>query len=153
MNFLTDPTLGKLTKWLRILGFDTIYYRGSIDRNFLRKAEREGRVVLTRKKDMASRSFSGQMIIVCEDHVQNQIKEVMQKLSLKPDQGKLFSICLKCNERLKKISRKEVGGIVPDYVSENYEDFRICPQCKNIFWPGTHRDNMFDNVRKMLCGG
>ena len=153
MKFLADSTLGKLTKWLRILGFDTIYYRGNIDRNFLRKAQREGRVVLTRKSDMARRSFSGRMVIISEDHVQNQIKEVKQKLSLKPDQGKLFSICLKCNKELEEVSREEVREYVPDYVFENYEDFRMCPQCQGIFWPGTHRDNMIDNVRKMLDGG
>ena len=153
MKFLADPTLGKLTKWLRILGFDTIYYRGDIDRNFLRKAQREGRIVLTRKKDMASRSFSGRMVIISEDHIQNQIKEVKRKLSLKPDQGKLFSICLKCNKKLEEVSREEVREYVPNYVFENYNDFRMCPQCRSIFWPGTHRDNMIDNVRKMLDGG
>ncbi|MBE9546277.1 MAG: Mut7-C RNAse domain-containing protein [Proteobacteria bacterium] len=153
MKFLADPTLGKLTKWLRILGYDTVYYMGDIDRSFLRKAQKEGRVALTRRRDMASRSFSGQMIIVCEDQVQNQIKEVTQKLSLKPDQGKLFSICLKCNKELKEVSREEVRGLVPDYVSENYKDFRMCPQCKGIFWPGTHRDNMLDEVKKMLDSG
>jgi len=147
MKFLADPTLGKLTKWLRILGFDTIYYRGDIDRNFLRKAEREGRVVLTRKKDMANRSFSGQMVIICEDHVQYQIKEIIQKLSLNPDQGKLFSLCLKCNKELKKISREEVEGIIPNYICENYKDFRMCPQCQRVFWPGTHRDNVLDKLK------
>jgi uncharacterized protein with PIN domain len=150
MKFLADPALGKLTKWLRMLGYDTIYYRGDIDRNFLRKAEREERVVLTRKKDMAGRSFSGRMFIISEDHVQNQIKEVKQKLSLKPDRGKLFSICLKCNKELEEISREEVKEYVPDYVFENYEDFRMCPQCRNVFWPGTHRDNMLDELKRAL---
>ncbi len=150
MKFLADPSLGKLTKWLRILGYDAVYYRGDIDRNLLRKAEREGRVVLTRKKDMAGRSFSGQMVIIQEDHVQYQIRYVMDKLSLKPDPDKLFSICLKCNEELKEVSREDVAGIVPDYVSKKYRNFRMCPQCRSIFWPGTHRDNMQDIVRKIL---
>ena len=150
MKFLTDPTLGKLTKWLRILGFDTIYYRRNIDRNFLRKAEREGRVVLTRKKDMANRSFSGRMIIVNENLVQHQMKEVIRKLLLKPDPDNFFSICLKCNRELKEVSKKEVEGIVPDYVSESYNDFRVCPECRNVFWPGTHRDNMFDELKRAL---
>ncbi|MEA1936337.1 MAG: Mut7-C RNAse domain-containing protein [Thermodesulfobacteriota bacterium] len=150
MKFLADPTLGKLTKWLRILGFDTIYYRGNIDRNFLKKAQREGRIVLTRKKDMASRSFSGRMFIISEDYVQNQIKEIKQKLSLKPDQGKLFSICLKCNKELEEVSREEVREYVPDYVFENYNDFRMCPQCRSVFWPGTHRDNMIEELKRAL---
>lgn len=147
MKFLVDPTLGKLTKWLRILGFDTIYYRGNIDRDFLKKAEREGRVVLTRKKDMANRSFSGRMVIVNENLVRHQMKEVISKLVLKPDPDNFFSICLKCNRKLKEVSMKEVEGIVPDYVSKSYSNFRVCPECRNVFWPGTHRENMFEELK------
>ena len=73
MKFITDTNLGKLAKWLRILGYDTVSYRGEADRNFLRKAEREGRVVLTRKKDMAARQFSGKLVTVGSDHVQEQL--------------------------------------------------------------------------------
>ena len=149
MKFLTDPTLGKLSKWLRILGFDTIYYRGDIDRNFLRKAEREGRVVLTRKKDMANRSFSGRMILVSEDSIQRQLEEVIRKLLLKPEPDNFFSLCLKCNKELKEVSKRDVEGIVPNYVSEKYSNFRMCPECRNILWPGTHRNNMLDRVKKL----
>jgi len=147
MKFLADQTLGKLTKWLRILGFDTIYYREDIDRNFLRKAEREGRVVLTRKKDMANRSFSGRMILISEDSIQRQLEEVIRKLLLKPDPDNFFSICLKCNRELKAVSKRDVEGLVPDYVSGKYSNFRICPQCQRVFWPGTHRDNVLDELK------
>lgn len=150
MKFLTDPSLGKLSKWLRVLGFDTIYYRGDIDRNFLRKAERERRVVLTRKKDMAKRSFSGRMILVSEDSIQRQVEEVIRKLLLKPEPDNFFSLCLKCNRELKEVSKRDVEGIVPDYVSEKYSNFRMCPECRNILWPGTHRNNMLDRVKKIL---
>ncbi len=150
MKFLADPTLGKLAKWLRILGFDTIYYRGNIDRNFLRKAEREGRVVLTRKKDMANRSFSGRLIIVNETLAKHQMKEVIGELSLKPDPDNFFSICLNCNRELKEVSKKEIEGIVPDYISESYSDFRLCPECRNVFWPGTHREDMLDTIKRTL---
>jgi len=149
MKFLADQTLGKLSKWLRILGFDTIYYRGDIDRNFLRKAEREGRVVLTRKKDMANRSFSGRMILVSEDSIQRQLEEVIRKLLLKPEPDNFFSLCLKCNKELKEVSKRDVEGIVPNYVSEKYSNFRMCPECRNILWPGTHRNNMLDRVKKL----
>ena len=150
MKFLTDPTLGKLAKWLRILGYDTAYYRGNIDRNFLKKAEKEGRIVLTRKRDMENRSFSGQMVIIQDDRVQDQMRDVMRKLSLTPDPDRTFTICLRCNEALKRISRDEIGEIVPNYVLRNHEDFKICPRCKSIFWPGTHRDNMLDELGEML---
>ncbi len=150
MKFLTDPTLGKLAKWLRILGYDTAYYRGNIDRNFLKKAEKEGRIVLTRKRDMENRSFSGQMVIIQDDRVQDQMRDVIRKLSLTPDPDRTFTICLRCNEALKRISRDEIGEIVPGYVLRNHKDFKICPRCKGIFWPGTHRDNMLGELNEML---
>lgn len=142
MKFLADPALGKLAKWMRILGYDTIYYKGNIDRNFLRKAAKEGRIVLTRKKDLKNRSFSGRMIIIQDERVGDQIRCVMCELSMKPDPARVFTICLKCNEMLKKISREKVEEMVPVHVFRTYDDFKICPQCKGIFWPGTHRDNM-----------
>jgi uncharacterized protein with PIN domain len=89
VKFITDTNLGKLAKWLRILGYDTISYRGEADLNFLRKADREGRVALTRKKDMAARQFSGKLVTVGSDHVQEQLREVMEKLSISADVSRL----------------------------------------------------------------
>ena len=116
MKFITDTNLGKLAKWLRILGYDTVIYRGEADRNFLRKAEREGRVVLTRKKDMAARQFSGKLVTVGSDHVQEQLGEVMEKLSISADVSRLFSICVRCNETLVAVDKEDVAGMVPAFV-------------------------------------
>ena len=55
MKFLVDSSLGRLSTWLRILGYDTVYWRGEADRVFLRMAERQGRAVLTRRKDLLAR--------------------------------------------------------------------------------------------------
>jgi len=142
MRFITDANLGKLVKWLRILGYDTTFYTGNADRNFLRKGEKEGRVVLTRKRDMARREFSGQLLVIQNDHVQQQLREVMDKLSLNPQPERLFSICLKCNEELEEVPKKEIAGMVPPYIFETCSQFQKCPRCRHIFWPGTHRDNV-----------
>jgi uncharacterized protein with PIN domain len=150
MKFLTDSNLGKLAKWLRILGYDTTLYSGNADRNFLRKAQREGRVVLTRKKDMTARQFSGKLIIVGSDHVQEQILEVMEKLSISADVGQLFSICVRCNEALVAVDKKDVAGMVPAFVYDTHSAFRICPSCKGIYWPGTHIDNALNHLKKHI---
>ncbi len=141
MKFITDANLGKLAKWLRILGYDTVFYTGYADRNFLRKAESEGRVVLTRRKDMERRQFSGQLVMVQMDQVQEQLREVMDKLHLIPDFDRLFNICLRCNEVLIKVNREEISGLVSDHVFASHTEFHMCPRCKGIFWPGTHMDN------------
>ncbi len=147
MKFITDTNLGKLAKWLRILGYDTVSYKGEADRSFLRKAEREGRVVLTRKKDMAARQFAGKLVIVGSDHVQEQLVEVMEKLSIAADPGGLFSICVRCNETLVAVEKEEVAGLVPAFVYDTQNAFRRCPGCKGIFWPGTHIDNALSHLK------
>ncbi len=147
MKFITDTNLGKLAKWLRILGYDTVSYRGEADRKFLRKAESEGRVVLTRKKDMATRQFSGKLVTVGSDHVQEQLGEVMEKLSIAADLGQLFSICLRCNEALEAVEKEDVAGMVPAFVYDTQSAFRRCPSCKGIYWPGTHIDNALNHLK------
>lgn len=139
---MTDSNLGKLSKWLRILGYDTACYAGKADRNFLRAAQKEERVALTRKRDMAKRQFSGQLVVVQHDRVWEQLNEVIDKLSIVPDPDRFFSICLTCNEKLKDVSSEDVSGMVPDYTFRRHKEFHCCPRCGGIFWPGTHRDNV-----------
>lgn len=142
MRFITDATLGKLVKWLRILGYDTISHTGDANRSFLRKAQEEGRIVLTRKRDLAKRDFSGRLLLIQNDHVQDQIRELMDELPLHPQAERLLTICLKCNEKLEEVLREEIAGMVPPYVFENCSQFHTCPSCRGIFWAGTHRDNI-----------
>lgn len=148
MKFITDRNLGKLTKWLRILGYDTVYYTGDIDRNFLRKGAGEGRVVLTRRRDMAKRNYLGHMEVVYTDNVPNQIREIKDKLSLNIEPDNFLSICLECNQKLQPVTKSDVEGIVPVYVFETQESFRICPRCERIYWPGTHKDRIFRFLKK-----
>jgi uncharacterized protein with PIN domain len=147
VKFITDVNLGKLAKWLRILGYNTVYHTGNADRNFLKKAATEGRIVLTRKKDMERRQFSGRLVIVHSDHVKEQISEVMDKLSFSPDPEQLFSICLRCNEGLVEVNREEVSCMVPNHVFLSHTEFFMCPLCKGVFWPGTHRENVQGYLR------
>lgn len=147
MKFITDINLGKLAKWLRILGYDTVVYTRNMNREFLRKAEKEERVVLTRKKDMATRQFSGCLVIINRDYVTDQLNEVIDKLSLCPDEESIFTICIKCNEQLLKAERQEVSGMVPDHILSSHSDFHICKRCNTVFWPGTHRDNVQNYLR------
>ena len=142
MKFITDANLGKLVKWLRILGYDTTFHTGNADRSFLRKAQKEGRIALTRKRDLARREFSGRLFVIQNDHVQDQIREIMDELHIHPQPERWFTICLKCNEKLEEVPKEEIAGMVPPYVFENCSHFHTCPRCRGIFWPGTHRDNI-----------
>lgn len=150
MKFLADSSLGRLSKWLRILGYDTLYWRGEADRAFLRKAEREGRAVLTRRKDVLARKHPGFVLFVENDRVEGQLVEVLEKVVLKPDPGRLFTLCLRCNEPLEEAAPEEVRPLVPDYVIRTQKAFRVCPKCRGVFWSGTHRERALSTLRRLL---
>jgi len=148
VKFITDRNLGKLAKWLRILGYDTVCYSGNIDRAFLRVGAKEGRIVLTRRRDMARRAFSGRMVIIYHDRVYDQIEELREKTPLEPNPQNFFSLCLECNQPLQPISRENAANKVPPYVFQTQNTFLTCPECGKIYWPGTHKDNILRELKE-----
>ncbi len=136
-----------MAKWLRILGYDTIVHTGDVNRDFLRKAAGEERIALTRKKDMAKRQFSGRLVVVHHDKVDEQLREIMDKLAFQPEPERMFSICVKCNEALIEVEKEKISGIVPDYVFASHNEFHMCPRCKGVYWPGTHIENAHRYLR------
>jgi uncharacterized protein with PIN domain len=142
VRFVADRNLGTLAKWLRILGYDTLYEREVADLDILQKAAAEGRIVLTRKRRFARLSFEGRLVVVKADHVRLQLGEVLEALSLEPDPTKKMTRCLVCNTVLADIPKTHAEGRVPAYVYLTYARFKSCPSCGRIYWPGTHRQNI-----------
>lgn len=147
LRFAADCNLGTLAKWLRILGYDTLYERGIAGLDFLRKAASEGRIVLTRKRELACLSFEGRLVAVKADHVRLQLGEVLEALSLEPDPAKRMTRCLGCNTVLEEIPKATVEGRVPAYVYVKSDRFKKCPSCGRIYWPGTHRRHIEEFLR------
>jgi uncharacterized protein with PIN domain len=150
LKLIADANLGRLVTWLRILGYDTESDRGEADRPFLRRARKEGRVVLTRKRGMACRQFVGMIIVILQDRVPRQLDEVIEKLGLHPAPEMFFSRCLRCNLVLEKIGKADAENRVPEYVYQNAADFRRCPQCRRVYWPGTHGENARRFLRRHI---
>jgi len=148
LKFVTDVNLGTLARWLRILGFDTRFDRGDVNRDFLRRAQQDGRIVLTRKRDMASRQFSGRLVVIEHDHVQGQLVEVIEKTGMCVDMERFYRRCALCNTLLENVSRHEVEGLVPDYVYHASGPFQRCPDCGKIYWPGAHRKMAIQFLRQ-----
>jgi hypothetical protein len=149
-RFMTDASLGRLAKWLRLLGYDTVVFPQEAGRTLLRQAEAEGRIVLTRRKDMIERQFSGGLFLIPHGDAGRQLNEVIEKYSLKIDGKKMFGICLECNEKLHPVEREEVRDLVPPYVFENCAEYNQCPRCLKIFWMGTHQRNALRFMEKHI---
>ncbi len=150
MRFLTDKTLGRLNRWLRTLGYDAELYPGASDRGFLEAARKEGRVALSRKRELARRAFRGKLIVIQNDQLRDQLIELFERLDLKPEAEKVFTVCLACNEPLQGISKDEIRETVPEYVFATQADFRICRKCRKIYWPATHREHALDFLKELL---
>ncbi len=141
LKFKTDGTLGRLARWLRVIGYDAMHEKAVIDRQFLEKSRKEERIVLTRRRDLSQRNYRGTMIIIKSDSLRDQIRELKSKLpelTVMPE--RLFTICLQCNRPLSPAERSEVKDLVPPYVFETQEAFMMCQSCGKIFWAGTHRE-------------
>lgn len=135
MKFLCDRNLGKLSKWLRILGYDTLYE--ATDRGFWRLAGQGQRIALTRRRRPPGMPVA-RLLVVGADRVDRQIAELVEALCLKPDPESRMTLCLHCNERLCPVAGAEVEQEVPAYVRQSVTDFKKCPGCGRIYWPGTH---------------
>ena len=149
MKFIVDRMLGKLVKELRMLGYDTIYYRGEDAHPMIQLARQEGRVILTRNTKLKPKRSEDRIIRVLEDDPFLQLKELIQKGHISFNEENLFSRCLLCNVLLDEIPREEAEGKVPEFIFYQQKAFFRCPQCQRIYWPGSHQENMQRKVDEL----
>ncbi len=150
MKFLVDRMLGKLAKGLRMLGYDAVYYQGEDLQQLIQWARREERVILTRNTKLIPKRPEDRIVRVKDDHPSRQLGELIQTGLIAPSQEKLFSRCLLCNASITEIPRREAEGKVPDFIYYSRELFFQCPQCKRIYWKGSHQGNMQRRIEELF---
>lgn len=150
VRFIADSMLGKLAKWLRILGYDTLYFRDGEDARLLAAARREGRILLTRDTRLIRRRRLCPMLFIHHERVWEQLRQVAMELRLTMGE-RLGSRCLRCNRSLALLTRDQAAGRVPEYVFSHHEVFSRCEGCGRIYWAGSHLRHMEETVRA-LCG-
>lgn len=144
-KLLADGMLGRLAKWLRILGYDTAYDPQLDDNELVRRARAEGRWLLTRDHELAGRPGVHSLLIESEDLL-TQLAQVRSQLG--QAKGGPFSRCPVCNAPLVEVSPQEVEGRVPPFVLHSHSRFRRCPSCGKIYWPGSHWDRMQEQLAR-----
>jgi len=149
-KFITDASLGRLAKWLRLLGYNTVVFPNQAGRKMLRLAVAEGRIVLTRRQDVTGRQFSGRLFLIKDVDIGNQLNSIIYEFSLEIDKQKMFRICLECNEKLSPVERGAVRDLVPPFVFENCTKYNRCPRCHKIYWMGTHQRNSLEFMKKHI---
>jgi uncharacterized protein with PIN domain len=146
-QFLADAMLGRLARWLRILGYDAAYDPGE-DKDLLARAWQEGRILLTRDTHLLRRRRLPPHLFIQSDHVLEQVRQVLSALGLPRTAGPVRR-CLRCNVVLEPCGKDEVAGRVPEFVWSRHQTFWRCPACERIYWPGTHRQRMGEALRTL----
>ncbi len=149
MKFIVDRMLGKLVKGLRMLGYDTIYYRGEGVYPLIQLARQQGRVILTRNTKLIPKRPEDQIFSIKADKPFLQLEELIQKGYISSDRITLFSRCLLCNALLEEIPREEAEGKVPDFIFNQQKEFSRCPQCLRIYWQGSHLEKMHQRIEEL----
>ncbi len=150
MTFIADCMLGKLARWLRVLGFDVLYDPQLDDPELVRIARREGRILLTRDSGLIekTRSVRGRLFIESQ-RWDEQVAQVLDAFDL---WGRVApqTRCLQCNAPLKPLSKAAAKNLVAPFVFEHADAFRLCPGCGRVYWKGTHAADMEARVERLL---
>lgn len=147
LRFAADKMLGRLAKWLRVIGQDVTYGLHLSGYELIRAARREGRLILTRDRGIRKKSPPA-VLLIQSDHFREQVKQVVHVCGLDPLRNP-FTRCVECNTPLDSIPKGSVEKKVPPYVYSTQEQFSFCRSCQRIYWPATHQQKMMDELKAM----
>jgi len=147
LRFAADVMLGKLAKWLRVLGQDVIYGRHLSGAGLIHAARQENRIILTRDRRLRLRQ-SHDSLFVESDDFREQLRQVVSTFHLVRSRD-LFRRCLICNYLLQPRAKASVKEAVPEYVFSTQEHFFWCANCHRIYWPATHHQKMLQELNNL----
>ncbi|RLI38705.1 hypothetical protein DRO60_02845 [Candidatus Bathyarchaeota archaeon] len=144
MKFLVDAMLGKLARWLRLLGHDAEYGRDASDEELLARAAREERVLLTADVELYRRAaLSGlRAVLVKGSSEAERLALLAVKLGLELRVDMASSRCPRCNAPVVEVLKEDVRGLVPEGSWRRYERFWRCTGCGQVYWQGSHWSNI-----------
>ena len=151
-RFIADAHLGGLARLLRLTGFDTLYDNHYDDAELVAIATREGRIALTRDRELLKRRELTHGCFVHALKPEQQAAEIFQRLDLARS-ARPFSLCLECNAPLRPIDKADVAHRLPADVRARHVRFSTCDQCQRVFWEGSHWQRMRAVVDRLLAGG
>ena len=150
MRFITDGMLGKLTRWLRLMGHDVTYLNDATDKQLMERAKLEGRVLLTGDVELYRRSMRSGIkafLVKGRDQVE-QLATLAKRFNLKLEIDSETSRCPICNSEIKPISKDLVKDRVPVNTFMRHNEFWICTNCSQIFWRGSHWKKINDTLKR-----
>ena len=142
--------LGRLVKWLRIIGEDVTYGPHLTGYGLIRAARAENRLILTRDRRLKQKQPPA-FIFIESDHYRDQLRQVARECGLQLG-NKSFTRCLKCNAVIQPTAKEGLESAVPPYVFSSQQIFFSCPACHRIYWSATHHVRMLAELRNLGFG-
>ena len=146
---IADAMLGGLARWLRVLGLDVVYDPALDDPEIVERAVAENRVILTRDRRLVQRRLARNHLLIRSEVVDEQVRQVLEELAIRPDPDRLLGRCLRCNAATEPISAEDARCVVPPWIARTKEEYRACPVCGRIYWSGTHAERMRKRLERM----
>ena len=147
-KFIADCHLGKLAKYLRIMGFDTLFFPHIDDDDLIIIANKEKRIILTRDRELSQRKNAPVLFLEPTD-TKEQLKMLIKYYKLKEHPAP-FSRCIVCNTPLQVIEKKNIIERLPEKVIKHFDYFEYCPACDRIYWQGDHYRHMMEFLEQVL---
>ena len=153
LKFIVDNNVGKLAKWLRIMGYDALLFTDIDDGMMIKIALQQNRIVLTKDTQIMRRRIVAngklKVILIKGDDSKAQLRQIAGTLGL-DYRFNPFSLCLQCNRPLLERTKDEVQDRVPPHVFETQSHYMECPSCHRIYWQGTHWQAMKKELEKFM---
>jgi len=148
-KFVLDVHLGKLTVFLRIMGFDSYYRNDLSDDELVEISVKEKRILLTRDRNLLKRKAITHGHFVRATNPKLQLKEILSHFDLRRNISP-FKRCLRCNSLMNSVSKEKVLGEIPPRVQTFYDDFYQCSGCQKVYWKGSHYETMKRFIKEFL---
>ena len=151
LAFLVDHMLGTIVGWLRLLGYDTTFAGDEPDSELLRRARRDGRIILTRDAPL-SRATSVPVHFVEALAPEKQLAEVARVFELEIDRDRAFTRCGGCNDLVIEAPDSVIAALAEE-IRQSYDRFTYCERCDKVFWAGPQYDVIVQTLEGALDGG
>ncbi len=145
LRFGLDGHLGKLTRYLRLLGFDSAYNVEWTDPELVETSIREARILLTRDIGLLMHGVLAHGYFVRATDPREQLTEVTRRFDLVASMD-AFTRCTACNGELQVVEKEEIADRVLPGTRQHYDDFRRCTDCERIYWKGSHHAQLQEIV-------